>query len=80
MTPLQQAILMIGTYRLAKALGITHPSVYKWKQTGYLPRTEWTGETKYAPKIARLVNHRVTRAQLLKRPHVPPPTQQPSPE
>ena len=61
---LSSAINEIGITRLANACGIKPPSVFKWKQKG-LPRTEWTGETKYSEVIERLSDGAFTKAQLL---------------
>jgi DNA-binding XRE family transcriptional regulator len=36
---------------VADALQLTSTAVLKWEKRGKLPRTEWTGETKYAEKL-----------------------------
>lgn len=36
----------------ANACGVTVRAVYKWIDRGLLPRTEYTGETDYAAKLA----------------------------
>ena len=61
-----EAIQEIGLTRLAKACGVAVSSVHKWKSRNQLPRTEWTGETRYAEKIAEL-HGTVTVEQLLQR-------------
>lgn len=62
---LQRAIDMVGLARLAKALGVTYQAVRKWQAAGRLPRTEWTGETRYADRIEQATSGAVTRADLL---------------
>ncbi|CDH46979.1 YdaS family helix-turn-helix protein [Candidatus Contendibacter odensensis] len=72
MNDIQRAIHIIGTNRLAKACRVKHPSVNKWGKAGRLPRTEWTGETRYAEVIEQLSEGRVTVKELLRLPHRPP--------
>lgn len=51
-SPLTQAIDAVGLQPLAKACGVTYQALRKWEARGRLPRTEWTGETNYAEKLA----------------------------
>lgn len=37
----------------AQACGVSVRAVYKWIDSGRLPRTDYTGETDYARKLAR---------------------------
>lgn len=67
-TALQRAIRKLGPYKIATLCGVKGPSVYKWDKSGYLPRTEWTGETTYAERIAAAMDGEVTVEQLLTRP------------
>lgn len=73
-SPLQRAIDRVGITRLARELGLTHQAFYKWEAKRRLPRTEWTGETKYSERIQLLCNGEVTKDQLLA------PWPQPAPE
>lgn len=63
--PLRAAIAIVGLVALARGLGVTHQAVRKWEIAGRLPRTEWTGETRYAETIERLTGGAVTKALLL---------------
>lgn len=80
LTPLQKAIRKLGPYKVAALCGVKGPSVYKWDKNGYLPRTEWTGETRYAEAIAAAVEDcEVTVETLRMRPapaSPPSPTEQ----
>ncbi|MFS0827625.1 hypothetical protein [Pseudomonas phoenicis] len=43
-----------GVAAVALACGKSRRAIYKWLSSGCLPRTDYTGETKYAEKIAAL--------------------------
>lgn len=43
-----------GVPVVAKACGVSPRAVYKWLAAGALPRTDFTGETQHAEKIADL--------------------------
>lgn len=45
-----------GPIAAALACSISRQSVDKWLAKGSLPRTEYTGETQYAKKIAELAS------------------------
>lgn len=49
---------------IGKLCGVSWQAVAKWRKHG-LPRSEWTGETDYAERIARASNGRVTKRLLL---------------
>ena len=51
MNLLDQAIGLRGWAPLAKALGVSEQAVRKWRDAGRLPRSEFSGETKYAEVI-----------------------------
>lgn len=51
-SPLTQAIAKVGLQPLARVCGVSYQALRKWERAGRLPRTEWTGETTYAKKIA----------------------------
>lgn len=50
----QHAIDEIGLTKVANACEVTPAAVHRWKTRNRLPRTEWTGETAYAERIAAL--------------------------
>lgn len=55
---------------MASACGVTYQAAKKWVDTERLPRTEWTGETTHAEKIAALLaanNIAITRDELMAR-------------
>ncbi|MBK0059636.1 hypothetical protein IAE40_13400 [Pseudomonas sp. S44] len=55
MTALKKAIDDAGgVFAVSVACEKTPRAVYKWLASGCLPRTEYTGETLYAEKIAEL--------------------------
>jgi hypothetical protein len=55
MRPLKKSIDDAGGVpRVAMACGKSPRAVYKWLTADSLPRTEYTGETRYAERIAEL--------------------------
>jgi hypothetical protein len=76
---LQKAIDGLGPYKIAKLVQRRGPSIYKWRESGRLPRTEWTGETNYAAAIVEAckgTEFECTREQLLQLPAAPDPVSQ----
>ena len=63
----KQAIENVGLTRVAKACNVSPASAHKWKTKNRLPRTDWTGETRYAEVIAGL-HGGITADELLKIP------------
>jgi hypothetical protein len=64
--PIWEAVELIGSYeRMGEVCGVTGKAVMKWARQGYLPRTDWTGETNYAGAIARATSYRIKRQALL---------------
>lgn len=49
---LAEAIKEVGVMAISLACGCSTRSIYKWMKKGSLPRTDFTGETDYAGKIA----------------------------
>jgi hypothetical protein len=42
-----------GLHAVSRLLGVSVRAVGKWRDNGYLPRTEATGETDYSARMAR---------------------------
>ncbi|KAF0804906.1 regulatory protein [Alcanivorax xiamenensis] len=59
-----------GVASVSRLLGISPRAIYKWLEAGSLPRTEYSGETDYAQKLARLdaVEHSASEILELCRP------------
>lgn len=51
--PLEIAKKRLGLARIAETCKVSREAARKWLSQGYLPRTEWTGETRYAQLIAQ---------------------------
>ena len=62
---LSKAISHVGLAKLAVALGVSYQAVRKWQKAGRMPRTEWTGESRYAEIIEELTGGHVTKSALL---------------
>lgn len=54
-----------GINKLANTCGVRVSAAWRWVQRGHLPRTEWTGETRYAELIEAATKGAVTKAELL---------------
>lgn len=66
MTNLKQAVADAGgAEQVAKVCGVSVRAVYKWTASGRLPRTEYTGETQYAEKIAAAAGGAFSSQELL---------------
>jgi HD-like signal output (HDOD) protein len=69
--PISKAVDLVGLQPLSNVLGVTYQAIRRWEKSGCLPRTEWTGETDYASKIAAAVAEAggsITKQDLLVRP------------
>jgi len=62
---LTEAIKEVGVITISSACGCSVRSIYKWMKKGSLPRTDFTGETNYAEKIA-LASHGKFSTELIK--------------
>lgn len=54
-----------GPIAAAKACGITRQAIDKWVAKGCLPRSDYTGETQYAAKLATASGGAFTEQWLL---------------
>jgi hypothetical protein len=54
-----------GPKTVGPKCGRTYQAALKWLNQGFLPRTEWTGQTDYAGIIERLCGGKYTKDQLL---------------
>lgn len=53
MNPIEYAIKAVGGGAVAAEIcGVSNMAISKWKRRGCLPRTEYTGKTKYAEVLA----------------------------
>lgn len=50
---------------VAQVCGVSVRAVYKWLKAGRLPRTDYTGETDYAKKIADATGGKFSALQIL---------------
>lgn len=57
---LTEAIKEVGVTQISSACGCSVRSIYKWMKKGSLPRTDFTGETNYAEKIAKASHGKFT--------------------
>ena len=53
---LEDVIKTVRVSVVADVCGVSQRAIYKWMDNGKLPRTEYTGETNYAEKIALASN------------------------
>lgn len=54
-----------GATEASAMFGVSYHAVYKWLQSGNLPRTEFTGETKYSEIFAAHPNVNHTADEIL---------------
>ncbi len=66
MNPVQLAIEAVGGQAMAaKICGRSAPAINRWCSRGCLPRTEYTGKTKYAHLLSAAANGKFTAEWLL---------------
>lgn len=72
---LEKAVELLGLRPLALEVGLSYQAVQQWVANGRLPRTDYSGETDYAARIARVCKaadpqSKITREALLGLPAV----------
>ncbi|MGX1958415.1 Cro/Cl family transcriptional regulator [Serratia proteamaculans] len=63
-TTLAEVLRAVRVSVVAEACGLTPKAIYKWMERGSLPRTEFTGETNYAERIARSSGGRYSASEI----------------
>jgi hypothetical protein len=59
MSALRESIYKVGGVATASSIcGVSQRAIYKWLTAGSLPRTEYTGETDYAARLAKAAAER----------------------
>lgn len=54
-----------GPKIVGPACGVSYQAALKWYRKGRLPRTEWTGETKYATVLEQLTDGKYKAREIL---------------
>lgn len=54
-----------GITALAAKLSVTYQAVRKWQKRNRMPRTEWTGETRYSEIIEEIMQGEIPKSALL---------------
>jgi len=66
MSTLRESIKKVGGVAKASAIcGVSQRAIYKWLTAESLPRTDYTGETRYAEKLAEASEGKFTADWLL---------------
>lgn len=66
MSSIEEAVQLVGgVSACARVCGISPPAVRKWIRRGRLPRTEYTGETQHAHRMAAASDGAFTAEWLL---------------
>jgi len=65
MNYITEVIKIAGLQPTARKCNVSHQAVRKWEAAHTLPRTDYTGETTYAKKLAALTGNKVKAKQLL---------------
>ncbi|AHN72153.1 hypothetical protein [Aggregatibacter actinomycetemcomitans] len=64
MESLKNIIDSLGAAKVANLCGISVRAVYKWRTSNSLPRTEYTGETKYSEILSQALENTVSPEEI----------------
>ena len=64
MENLKHIIDSLGAAKVADLCGISVRAVYKWRTSNSLPRTEYTGETKYSEILSQALENVISAEEI----------------
>ncbi|MDU6908922.1 MAG: hypothetical protein E6397_02145 [Haemophilus parainfluenzae] len=64
MESLKHIIDFLGAAKVAGLCGISVRAVYKWRTSNSLPRTEYTGETKYSEILSQALENVISAEEI----------------
>ena len=64
MESLKYIIDSLGAAKVADLCGISVRAVYKWRASNSLPRTEYTGETRYSEILSKALENVISAEEI----------------
>lgn len=64
MKSLKHIIDSLGAAKVADLCGISVRAVYKWRASNSLPRTEYTGETRYSEILSQALENGISAEEI----------------
>lgn len=64
MKSLKHIIDSLGAAKVADLCGISVRAVYKWRTSNFLPRTEYTGETRYSEILSQALENVISAEEI----------------
>ena len=64
MESLKHIIDSLGAAKVADLCGISVRAVYKWRTSNSLPRTEYTGETRYSEILSQALENVISAEEI----------------
>jgi len=64
MKSLKHIIDSLGAAKVADLCGISVRAVYKWRTSNSLPRTEYTGETRYSEILSQALENVISAEEI----------------